>query len=90
MIYDSAFFSACFAGQGVLKRILLIGLMELDLPIPVSHPPTRETYLYSHMAYPPPKVHLQVYKISTENGWIVYWNNIQFGNNNIQQLCIAK
>ncbi len=33
-------------------RILLFGWMELDLPTPVSHPPSWETRLYSHAEYP--------------------------------------
>jgi len=32
--------------------------MELDLPMPVSHPPPRGMHQQSYMTYPPPKINL--------------------------------
>jgi hypothetical protein len=47
------------AGQGFSIKILLFCLMEINLPTPVHHPPS---WGCSCVAYPPPKICLQVYK----------------------------
>ncbi len=44
-----------FARQGFSVRILLFGLIWLDLPTPVSHPPSEGTCWHSWVACPPPK-----------------------------------
>ncbi len=53
--YAQSIFTAGFAGQFSI-RILLFGLMELDLPTPVSNPPFWGTHLHSRVAYPHQKV----------------------------------
>ncbi len=55
-------FQAAFAGLGVLKRIILFGLRELDLTTLVSPPPSLERHLRSPMVYPPKK-YICKYKI---------------------------
>ncbi len=64
-LFGTFIFLANFTSQGVL---LLFGYMEIDLPTPVSQPPSQGTYLYSLDAKPQIKVCLRVCLRVFENG----------------------
>ncbi len=58
------FFWPALPAKRLSITVLQFGSMELDLPTPVSHPPSQGTYPHGRMAYPPPKMCLQVLKMS--------------------------
>ncbi len=71
-------FLAVFAGQGFSIRIQQFGSLELDLPTPVSHPPTRGMNPCSGMAYPPLQKYICKYIKNKINESCI--NDIKFTN----------
>jgi hypothetical protein len=66
--------------------------MELDLPTPVSCPPSRRLHLHSFVAYPPPKVIAKYDNIFYGLGKFLWPNplDVKVSLPNIYQLKVQK
>jgi len=73
------FFCPALPASVFSKRIILYSYMEVGLPTLVSHQPSWGMRLCSREAYPHPKVHLQVLKISKfrQNHFLIKSQNVQ-------------